>query len=191
MTITTFESLPTDVLLEIFVYLSPIKILQSFSRFNKRFLTIIVFEYLWHIDINDDKMSWLIFNDFCQNVLKTIGARIISLRITFKNAIGGWSLISSAMRQHQTTLLRRLHVIDITDYEFKKLLRNPLIKQLHTFMIDLTRYSSFKRQGVEGAYLDKVRKRTLFRFIVELLYFCLTEKSTNIIICNTLFFIFL
>ncbi|CAF4706796.1 unnamed protein product, partial [Rotaria magnacalcarata] len=51
-------------------------------------------------------------------------SRVISLRIVLNNTVGGWSLISSALKFHQTTLLQRLHLIDIKPHAFDKLLRN-------------------------------------------------------------------
>ncbi|CAF1267735.1 unnamed protein product [Rotaria sordida] len=101
-------------------------------------------------------MSLSMFNNFCQNILKLIGRRLISLRITLNNVIGGWSLISSSLQSHQITLLRHLHLVDIEPYEFDKLLCNRLIKQLYTLIVDVTDGSSFHDEGIEGAYLTKV-----------------------------------
>jgi hypothetical protein len=74
---------------------------------------MIVREYLWHIHIGDSTMSLMIFNDLCQNVLKLIRARIVSLRLTLINTVGGWSLILSSLKYHQTMVLQRLHLINI------------------------------------------------------------------------------
>ncbi|CAM4837847.1 unnamed protein product [Rotaria magnacalcarata] len=74
--------------------------------------------------VGDNIMSLSMFSDLCQNVLKLIGSRVISLRIVLNNTVGGWSLISSALKFHQTTLLQRLHLIDIKPHAFDKLLRN-------------------------------------------------------------------
>jgi hypothetical protein len=96
-------------------------------------------------------------------VLKLIGARVVSLRITLNNIIGGWSLISSSLKYHQTTVLRRLHLIDIKPHEFDRLLRCSLIKQLHTLLVDVTKHNPFTYQVVEGAYLAKVRQQNITR----------------------------
>ncbi|CAF4005166.1 unnamed protein product [Rotaria sordida] len=85
MSVNSFEILPDDILYEIFSYLSPVDILQSFLL-TKRL------------------------------------SREVSLRLRLTNVIGGWSLISSYLRYHQTTLLQRLHLIDINPHEFDKLL---------------------------------------------------------------------
>ncbi|CAF4639896.1 unnamed protein product, partial [Rotaria sp. Silwood2] len=138
MIVTKFECLPIDVLFEIFPYLSPVEILQSFSSLSKCFSTIVLRQHLWHIHIGGNTMSLSMFKNFCQNVLKLIGDRVISLRITFSNMIGGWSLVASSLNYHQTILLRRLHLIDIEPHEFDKLLRNYLVKQLHTLLVDVT-----------------------------------------------------
>ncbi|CAF4540043.1 unnamed protein product [Rotaria sp. Silwood2] len=156
MTVDTFQSLPVDVLFEIFGYLSPVNILQSFLSINKRLSRIIICEYLWHIDIGDSTMSSSMFNDICQNVLKLIGSRLVSLRVILSNTIGGWSLVSSSLGYHQTTLLQRLHLIDIKPHEFDKLLRNHLIKQLHTLLVDITVSNPFNYLEIEGVYLNKV-----------------------------------
>ncbi|CAF4479546.1 unnamed protein product [Rotaria sp. Silwood2] len=156
MIVTKFECLPIDVLFEIFAYLSPVEILQSFLSLSKCFSTIVLRQHLWHIHIGGNTMSLSMFKNFCQNVLKLIGDRVISLRITFSNMIGGWSLVASSLNYHQTILLRRLHLIDIESHEFDKLLRNHLVKQLHTLLVDVTKCNSFKYQVVEGAYLAKV-----------------------------------
>jgi hypothetical protein len=129
MTVSTFESLPIDVLFEITGYLSPVSILQSFLPMNQRLSRVVIYEYLWHIAIGDSAMSFSMFNDTCQNVLKLIGSRLVSLRVILSNTIGGWSLVSSSLGYHQTTLLQRLHLIDIKPHEFDKLLKNHLIKQ--------------------------------------------------------------
>jgi hypothetical protein len=64
------ESLPVDVLFEVFGYLSHVTIVQSFLSINKRLSRIIICEYLWHMDIGDSTMSLSMFNHICQNVLK-------------------------------------------------------------------------------------------------------------------------
>ena len=158
MRITTFESLPADVILYVFEYLSPIEIIQSFSSVNKRLSRMIMHEYLWHIHLANSTMSLLMFTDYCQNILKVIGGRLVSLRVTLTNVIGGWSLISSSLRCHPSLSLQRLHLIDIKPYEFDRLLQCHLIKQIHTLIVDVINYSPFKEQTIEGLYLTKVRK---------------------------------
>jgi len=168
MTLSKFEFLPADIFFEIFAYLSPIEILQSFLSLNKRFSIIIIYEYLWHIHIGGNTMSLSMFNHLCQDVLKLIGARVVSLRITLNNIIGGWSLVSSSLKYHQTRLLRRLHLIDIKPHEFDRLLRCSLIKQLHTLLVDVTKRNPFTYQVVEGAYLAKVRQQNITRVSLSL-----------------------
>jgi hypothetical protein len=99
----------------------------------------------------------MMFNEHCQNVLKLIGNRVISLRLNLINTIGGWSLISSSLHYHQTILLRRLHLIDIKPHEFDKLLCSHFIKQLHTLLVDVTPSNPFNVLKVEGIYLVKVK----------------------------------
>ncbi|CAF1043733.1 unnamed protein product, partial [Didymodactylos carnosus] len=101
-----------------------------------------------NVDVYEETMRFLTdpSDNICQNVLKWIGGRVISLRITLIDVIGGWSLVSSSLNYHQTTLLRRLHLIDIEPHEFDKLLRNRLVKQLHTLLIDVTNSSPFNYQ---------------------------------------------
>src|ERR1700691_1778334 len=94
MSVSSFEILPDDILYEILHYLSSADVLQSFFSLNKRLSRVIVNEYLWHIHIGDSTMSLLMFNDHCHNVLKLIGGRVVSLRLTLINVIGGWSLVS-------------------------------------------------------------------------------------------------
>jgi hypothetical protein len=84
----TFEFLPDNFLFKIFDYLSPLQILQSFLTLNKRFSSIIIYDYMWHIHIGENRTSLLMFNDFCQNVLRLIGSRVVSLRLTLTNIIG-------------------------------------------------------------------------------------------------------
>ncbi|CAF2993278.1 unnamed protein product [Rotaria sp. Silwood2] len=115
-----------------------------------------MYEYLWHIHIGSPTMSLFTFNDLCQNVLKLVGTRLVSLRVTLTNAIGGWSLVSSSLKYHQTTLLQRLHLINITPHEFDNLLRNPFIKGLHTLLVDATSSNPFHYFDGEGVYLTKV-----------------------------------
>ncbi|CAF4300258.1 unnamed protein product [Rotaria magnacalcarata] len=152
---SNFELLPVDILFGIFAYLSPVEILQSFLSLNKRFSRIIRHQYVWHICIDGNSMSLSMFNNFCKNMLKLIERRLVSLRITLNNAIGGWSLVSSSLQSHQTTLLRHLHLINIEPFEFDKLLFNRLVKQLHSLIVDVTIDSSFHDEVVEGAYLAK------------------------------------
>ncbi|CAF4762911.1 unnamed protein product [Rotaria sp. Silwood2] len=166
MSYSSLEILPNDILYEIFRYLSPVDVIQSFFSLSKRLSRIIINEYLWHIRIGDSTMSLSMFNDHCQNVLKLIGGHVVSLRVILINVIGGWSLISSSLQYNQTTLLKRLHLIDIKPHEFDKLLRNPLIKQLHTLLVDVTTSNAFNYLQVEGVYLVKVRKQ-LFLLTVK------------------------
>ena len=165
MAVSKFELLPVDIFFEIFDYLCPVDIVQSFLSLNKRFSRIVMYEYLWHIDIGDSTMSFSRFNDFCENVLKFIGSRLVSLRVTLTNTIGGWSLVSSSLKYYQTTLLQRLHLINIEPHEFNNLLRNPSIKQLHTLLVDVTPCNSFNYFEVEGFYLTKVRRELYFQLI--------------------------
>ncbi|CAF2443312.1 unnamed protein product [Rotaria sp. Silwood2] len=159
MSVSSFEILPDDVLYETFGYLSTIDILQSLFLLTKRLSRIISNEYLWHIHIGDTTMPLMMFNDQCQNILKLIGGRVVSLRVTLIDVIGGWSLISSSLQNHPTTLLQRLHLIDIKPHEFNKVLRNHLIKQLHTLLVDVTPSNPFNYLQVEGIYLVKVCSR--------------------------------
>ncbi|CAF4304991.1 unnamed protein product [Rotaria sp. Silwood2] len=159
MSVNSFEILPNDILFEIFAYLSPVDILQSLFLLTKRLSRIISNEYLWNIHIGDTTMSLLMFNDQCQNILKLIGNRVVSLRVTLIDIIGGWSLVSSYLQYHQISLLQRLHLIGIEPHEFDKLLRNHVIRHLHTLLVDVTPSSSFKCLQVEGVYLAKVCSR--------------------------------
>lgn len=161
MSVSSFEILPDDILYEIFAYLSPVDILQSLFSLTKRLSRIISNEYLWHIHIGGTTMSLLMFNDQCQNILKLIRGRVVSLRLTLIDVIGGWSLVSSYLQSHQITLLRRLHLIGIKPHEFDKLLRNHVIKHLHTLLVDVAPSNPFNRLQVEGVYLIKVRKERL------------------------------
>jgi hypothetical protein len=157
MSISSFEVLPNDTLYEIFHYLSPIDVLQSFLLSNKRFSNLITNEHLWHIHIGDSRMSLMLLTEHSQKILKFIGNRVISLRVNLMNTLGGWSLISSSLHYHQIILLRRLHLIDITPNEFDKLLRNHFVKQLHTLLVDVTPSNPFNVLKVEGIYLVKVK----------------------------------
>ncbi|CAF3926893.1 unnamed protein product, partial [Rotaria sp. Silwood1] len=105
-----------------------------------------MYDYLWHIHIDGNKMLLSMFKDLCQNVLKLLGNRIVSLSITFTNIIGGWSLISSSLKYYKTMSLRRLHLIDIQPYEFDKLLNNCVIKQIHTLLINVSESNPFTNQ---------------------------------------------
>lgn len=115
-------------------------------------------EYLWHIHIGNSTMSLSIFNDLCQNVLKLVGSRLVSLHVTLTNVIGGWSLISSALKYHHTTLIQHLHLVNIGPHEFDNLLRNPLIKGLRTLLVDVMPSSPFHFLDGQGVYLTKVRR---------------------------------
>ncbi|CAF2057908.1 unnamed protein product [Rotaria magnacalcarata] len=101
-------------------------------------------------------MSLSMFNNLCQNVLKFIGRRVVSFRITLSHVVGGWSLISSSLQFQQKILLQRLHLIDIKPHELDKLLSNHLIKQIHTLLIDVTPSNPFNDLKVEGVYLANV-----------------------------------
>jgi hypothetical protein len=161
MSNNTFELLPVDLLFEIFGYLSPLEIVQSFFSLNKRFSSIIKYEYIWHLHINANRMVLSMFNDICENVFKMIEGRIISIRLTLLNTFDVWSLISSSMKSCQLMSLRRLHLIDIDSYEFVQIINSGLLKQLDTLLIDITQYSSFNQQVVQGAYLAKVIRGNL------------------------------
>ncbi|CAF3219201.1 unnamed protein product [Rotaria socialis] len=159
MSYSSLDILPNDILYEIFGYLSPIDVIESFFSLSKRLSRIIVNEYVWHIRIGDSTMSLSMFNDHCQNVLQLIGGRVVSLRLILINVINGWPLISSSLRSHSTTFLQRLHLIDIEPHEFDKLLRSQLIKQIHTLLVDITSSNRFNCLQVEGVYLVQVCSR--------------------------------
>ena len=158
MSISTLEILPVEVIFLIFDYSSPIDVLRSFLSLNERLTRMILNEYLWNIDIGDSGMSLSMLNDLCENVLKIVGSRVVSLRLTLTNVIGGWSLISSSLNHHRITLLQHLHLIDIEEDEFNKLIYNGLMKQIHTLLVDIDKFNSLNYRQVEGTYLTKVRK---------------------------------
>ncbi|CAF3183626.1 unnamed protein product, partial [Rotaria sp. Silwood2] len=83
-------------------------------------------------------------------------SRLVSLRVILNNVIDGWSLVSSSLKYHRTTLLPRLHLIDIEPHEFDNLLCNPLIKQVHTLLVDVTPSNLFNHLETEGVYLAKL-----------------------------------
>ncbi|CAF2134796.1 unnamed protein product [Rotaria magnacalcarata] len=112
MSVSSFEILPDDVLYEIFGYLSPIDILQSLFLLTKCLSRIISNEYLWHIHIGDTTMSLTMLNGQCQNILKLIGGRVVSLRVTLIDVIGEWSLISSS----SSTFNRYLNHMNLINY---------------------------------------------------------------------------
>ena len=97
-------------------------------------------------------MSLAMLNDFDQHVLKTIGRRVVSLRLTLTNAIGGWALVSPSLRY-------RLHLINIQPHELDRLLRSQLVQRLHTLLVDVKEDCPFKEQTGEGLYLTKVLTR--------------------------------
>ncbi|CAF1385267.1 unnamed protein product [Adineta ricciae] len=95
-------------------------------------------------------------------MLKLIGSRIVSLRITLTNTISGWSFVSSSFRYLQMALLQRLHLIDIEPDEFDELLLDNFVKQLHTLLIDVSPSNSFNGLQIEGIYLVKICSRMPF-----------------------------
>ena len=105
------------------------------------------------------------FNDLCQNILKIVGSRVVSLRLTLTNIIGGWSLISSSLNSHRITLLQRLHLINIEEHEFNKIIRNHLMKQIQTLLVDINEWNSLNYLQTEGIYLTKVIEDHLKRLI--------------------------
>jgi hypothetical protein len=165
MSISSFNALPVEILCKIFAYLSPVDILQSLFSLNQRLSRIISNEYIWNIHIGGTTMSLCMFNDQCENILKLIGSRVVSLRLTLTDAIGGWSLVAPNLQYYQITLLKRLHLIGIKPHEFDKLLRNHVVKHLHTLLVDVSPSSSFHGLEIEGVYLAKVRKER-FLFII-------------------------
>ncbi|CAF1559687.1 unnamed protein product [Rotaria magnacalcarata] len=90
MSYSSLDILPNDILYEIFGYLSPIDVIESFFSLSKRLSRIIVNEYFWHIRIGDSTMSLSMFNHHCKNVLQLIGGRVVSLRLILINVINGW-----------------------------------------------------------------------------------------------------
>jgi hypothetical protein len=166
MTLSTFESLPIDVVFEIFGYLSSVDIFQSFLLLNKRFSRMITYEYLWHIDIGHPTIPLSMFNDLCKNVLKLVSGRLVSLRVTLTNMLGGWSIVSSSLRSDPLIMLQRLHLVDIEPHELDKLLRNHLMKQVYSLSIDVQGSNSFNYLPVQGVYLAKVRKHAGRLFLI-------------------------
>jgi hypothetical protein len=67
---------------------------------------------MWHIHISDERMSLLILNHFCQHVLRFIRKRVMSLRLTLTNIIGGWSLISSSLKYHISLVFNHMNLIN-------------------------------------------------------------------------------
>jgi hypothetical protein len=100
--------------------------------------------------------------------------------------IGGWSLVSSSLK-YQTTLLRRLHLIEIQPHEFDKLLRHHLIQQLDTLLVDVTQSNLFNYREVEGVYLTNVQETNISSIYYGISSF-FSEKNLLILVCMKFYF---
>ncbi|CAF1475811.1 unnamed protein product [Didymodactylos carnosus] len=83
MSITTFEILPNEILLEIFYYIKRAEIFYLFFHQNTRFNRLLLNYYTNDIDIR--YTSYKAFNYFCSNIMPSIAANIISVTLGYEH----------------------------------------------------------------------------------------------------------
>ena len=85
--ISNFENLANEVLLDIFDHLRPIDIIHAFSMLNYR-LQILILQRRMHVDLATN-ISLNEFNDYCSNIFLNYSPTIYSIRLSNLETCGG------------------------------------------------------------------------------------------------------
>jgi len=169
MSISTFENLANEVLLDIFDHLRPIDIIHGFSMLNDR-LQYLVLQRRMHIDLATN-ISFNEFNEYCSNIFLNYSSCIYSIRLSNVETCGSMKIFFEKFSQINLLFpnLLTMSFIEPTENDYKDILNLKHLTSIHV---------KYQKTGKElqsallfnNPYLETYDKNN---FLIEILFFLL------------------
>ncbi|CAF0905732.1 unnamed protein product [Rotaria sordida] len=129
------ESMPDEIILEIFDYISSCDLIYSFYNLNQRFNSIIDGIHL-HLDLSYVQQKKFLFT--CHYILPNFSQQIYSIKLSNKQTIDGINYYLEQSKYYQQEQMKTLILIEPTIEQFIKLI--PCFPFLRTLIIKTTDY---------------------------------------------------
>jgi hypothetical protein len=138
--VSLFEDLPTEIIREIFDYLTPHHLLDASENLNNRFLSIITQQTLCLSD--NDTMTRQTYQYYMKYILPKYGSQFASLHFSENNAVDSISeffhTLNSNIFSILATSLRVMKIVDINQHIFQSLIDHfHYFPHVHTLLIRL------------------------------------------------------
>jgi hypothetical protein len=129
------ESMPDEIFLEIFDYISGYDLISSFYNLNQRFNSII---HGIHFDLDLSYVQQKTFLYICHYILPNFSQQIHSIKLSNKRTIDGINYYLEQIKSHQQEQVKSLVLIEPTLEQFIKLI--SFFPFLKTLIIQTTDY---------------------------------------------------
>jgi hypothetical protein len=167
MSISTFENLANEVLLDIFDHLRPIDVIHGFSMLNDR-LQYLILQHRMHIDLATN-ISFNEFNEYCSNIFLNYSSCIYSIRLSNVETCGSMKIFFEKFSQINLLFpnLLTMSFIEPTENDYKDILNLKHLTSIHV---------KYQKTGKElqsallfnNPYLETYDKNN---FLIEILFF--------------------
>ena len=131
MSITMFEHLANEVLLDIFDYLRPIDIIHAFGLLNFRLQSLVV-QRRMHIDLSTN-ISFNEFNEYCSDILINYSPYIYSIRLSNIETCGSMRIFFEKFSPIHLIFpnLLTMAFIEPTENDYKDILNLKHLTSIH------------------------------------------------------------
>ena len=131
MSMTKFENLANEVLLDIFDHLRPVHIIHAFARLNFRLQTLVL-QRRMHVDLTNN-ISFEEFNIYCSDILMNYSSCIYSIRLSNIDTCGGMRIFFSKFPQLDLIFpnLYTMSFLEPTDNDYKEILNLKHLTSIH------------------------------------------------------------
>jgi hypothetical protein len=147
MSISKFENLANEILLDIFDHLRPIDIIHAFSMLNYR-LQILLIQRRIHVDLSTN-ISFNEFNEYCSKIFLDYSSCIYSIRLSNIETCGEIKLFFDKFSQINIIFpnLYRMSFIEPNELEYKQIITLKHLTSIHV------KYSKVYEKEIHPALL--------------------------------------
>jgi hypothetical protein len=155
MSLSKFEDLANEILLDTFDYLRPLDIIRAFGILNNR-LEILIIQYRMHVDLSTN-ISFNDFNEYCSKIFLNYSSCIHSIRLSNSETCGGMKLFLKRFSQIEITFpnLYTMSFIEPNENEYKQ-----IIQLKHLTSIHIKCHKMFEQQIHPASIFDNPHLRT-------------------------------
>jgi hypothetical protein len=131
MSLSKFEDLANEILLDTFDYLRPLDIIHGLGMLNYRFQTLII-QRRTHVDLSTN-ISFNEFNEYCSKMFLNYSSCIYSIRLSNLETCGGIKLFFAKFPQINLTFpnLSTMSFIEPTENEYKQIIQLKHLTSIH------------------------------------------------------------
>ncbi|CAF3630554.1 unnamed protein product [Rotaria sordida] len=149
MSLSKFENLANEILLDIFDYLRPLDLIHAFGMLNNRLENVIIQRGM-HVDLSTN-ISFNEFNEYCTNIFLNYSSCIYSIRLSNIETCGGIKLFLTIFSHIDITFpnLSTMSFIEPNEYEYKE-----IIKLKHLSSIHIKSYKTYEQKIQLGLVFD-------------------------------------